>query len=118
MHPVKWTVAAPWQRSLVVAVSLFAVLPVAWAQHTMHPTPAASPPRDPADPSARVPSIVHRSSLTGYRSVVEIETGDWRAANDTVGRIGGWRAYSKEADAAREAERSAPKDAPSPHRHH
>jgi len=46
---------------------------------------------------------VHSSAFTGYRRQAEPAPIGWRDANDTVTRIGGWRAYAREA-----AEPSAP----------
>ncbi len=37
------------------------------------------------------------SAFDGYRRFADAPPADWRAANDTVGRIGGWRAYAREA---------------------
>lgn len=53
----------------------------------------ASPPRpDPLDPAAPVPPLLHRSAVAEHRSLPA--TGrDWREANDTVGRLGGWRGH-------------------------
>lgn len=39
------------------------------------------------------------STFTGYRAYTEQPVGSWRDANDEVGRIGGWRAYAREAAA-------------------
>lgn len=36
--------------------------------------------------------------FAGYRGDREIEPGDWRALNQSVGRIGGWRTYAREAE--------------------
>lgn len=58
-------------------------------------TPASRP--DPADPGARVPAPTYRSPFADYKPLGEAGLGDWRAANDEVGRIGGWRAYAREA---------------------
>ncbi|MFD0667694.1 hypothetical protein ACT80S_08240 [Ramlibacter sp. MAHUQ-53] len=40
-----------------------------------------------------------RSAFEGYRPFDEVSVQPWRAANDNVGRIGGWRAYAREAQA-------------------
>jgi hypothetical protein len=58
---------------------------------------------DPSDPAARVPAAAYRSPFDGYRKLGEEPVGNWRSANDEVGRIGGWREY------AREAQESGPK---------
>ncbi len=39
----------------------------------------------------------YRSALEGYVPYSEIKMVPWREANDTVGKIGGWKAYAKEA---------------------
>jgi hypothetical protein len=41
----------------------------------------------------------YRSALDGYQAYSEAGMVPWRAANDTVGQIGGWRAYAREATA-------------------
>lgn len=52
---------------------------------------------NPADPKATVPRVIYRSAFQGYRAHADTEVGPWVEANDTVGRIGGWRVYAKEA---------------------
>ena len=66
-----------------------------------------SPP-DPLNPQAAVPALLHTSAFAAYRRDAEVEPIGWRAANNTVARIGGWRAYAREAAAA------APAPAPGP----
>jgi hypothetical protein len=67
---------------------------------------------DPLDPQAPVPQTVHRSALAGYRAYQALPPPDWRAANDKVGRIGGWRVY------LREAQQPATDPAAGAHDHH
>lgn len=55
---------------------------------------AAQP--DPLDANAAVPAQAYRSPLQDYRAQADEPLQDWRAANDLVGRIGGWRTYSME----------------------
>jgi len=54
--------------------------------------PAPSAPATPAEPV-----LPWRSTFEGYQPFADQQVGDWRAANETVGRIGGWRAYAWEA---------------------
>lgn len=61
------------------------------------PAPRAAAPTDPLDARAAVPPVAYRSSLGEYRRLVDEQPVGWRQANDTVGRIGGWRAYAREA---------------------
>jgi len=41
--------------------------------------------------------LSYASPLSGYRAWDDQQVKSWRDANDRVGRIGGWRAYSREA---------------------
>ena len=59
------------------------------------PAFAAAP--DPADPKAAIPAIVYISPFSEYRPLGEDKNTAWKDANDTVGKIGGWRAYAREA---------------------
>lgn len=81
---------------------VLAAAPVLWAQAASAQTRA-----DPADPAARVPAATYRSPFADYRLIGEEPVGDWRAANDEVGRIGGWREYLRESQAP-ETTRTAP----------
>ena len=78
---------------LFFAAALAAVLStssVAWAQ-------AAAPRPDPMDTSVSVPALTYDSSFARYRPFAEQEVASWRETNDTAGRIGGWRAYARDA---------------------
>ena len=76
--------------------------------------PAARNRPDPADPSAVVPPAKPPSSLTQYRRFGEQPVGSWREANETVNRIGGWRAYAREASQASAASAPASASASAP----
>lgn len=52
---------------------------------------------DPLDPRASVPALVYRSSLAPARPGADDKPIAWREANDQVARIGGWRAYARQA---------------------
>ncbi|NQD37943.1 hypothetical protein HPT27_13005 [Permianibacter sp. IMCC34836] len=52
---------------------------------------------DPMDAAVEVPPPAVSTSLSSYRAWSEQAVGDWRMANDRVGRIGGWKAYAAEA---------------------
>jgi hypothetical protein len=53
----------------------------------------------PWQAEAPVPAVRHESAFSTYRPHVDTPVGDWRAANEAVNRIGGWRAYGREAGA-------------------
>ena len=42
-------------------------------------------------------TISYASPIADYQPYVDEKIVSWRAANDKVGQIGGWRAYAKEA---------------------
>lgn len=72
---------------------------------------AAQPAADPADAKAKVPTVAYESPFAGYRKHAETAVAPWRGVNDEVGRIGGWKAYAREAYEAAQAE-AAKKAAP------
>ena len=48
-------------------------------------------------PQTRATPGQYRSALEGYQPYSESKMVPWKEANDTVGKVGGWRAYAKEA---------------------
>ncbi|MEC5213885.1 asparagine N-glycosylation enzyme membrane subunit Stt3 [Polaromonas sp. CG_9.5] len=60
---------------------------------------SASTPSNIASPAATEQAAVpaYRSALEGYQRYTEEKTVNWKDANDATARIGGWRAYAKEA---------------------
>ena len=89
----------------LAALALLAALPLAQAQ------PAPSRP-DPLDAQAQVPPAVHTSPLATYRRLGDDRRVPWPEANATVNRIGGWRAYAREAQQPADAASATPKAAP------
>ena len=63
-----------------------------------HAQPAGGPARpDPLDAKASIPALAYASPFSQYRRPGDEKLISWRDANDTVARIGGWRAYAREA---------------------
>lgn len=90
--------------------ALALLMPAAFAQGM---SAMATPAPMAATPAAT--SLQFNSTFSGYRVYTDQPVGSWREANDNVGRIGGWRAYAKEAAQAE----GAPKDGAMPgHQHH
>lgn len=75
-------------RTLYAATLVVACAP-AFAQGPSTDAPA------PGHGAGGVPRYV--SPLRDYRAFADEPTAAWREANDTVRRIGGWQAYSREA---------------------
>lgn len=87
-------------KSFSIAVALTAALGAST-------TAFAAP--DPTDPRAAIPIVQYRSPFHDYRPLGEDKALAWKAANDEVQRIGGWRAYAKEAsDANAGSDKAAP----------
>ena len=82
-----WTPPATAQTSAVAPAK--SVVPAATAD-------AASPP--------------YRSALEGYQRYTDEKTVNWKDANDTTARIGGWRAYAREASQSQAQEGAAKLD--------
>ncbi len=96
-----------------ITLCLALTAPALWAPHafSQHAVVAQQSRPNPADPAAQVPAATYRSAFSDFRPMGDGKVGDWRAANDEVGRIGGWREYAREAQAPEPA-RAAP--APKP----
>lgn len=60
----------------------------------------------PAAPTFIV--LSHDSVLGRYKRFEEPPVLPWREANDTVGRIGGWKAYAQEKPAGTATQKAAP----------
>lgn len=75
------------------ARSLWAIALIAG---TATAAPAQTKPADAA-PSSTQDALGYHSTFDGYQRFADQQVGPWREANDTVGRIGGWRAYAREA---------------------
>jgi hypothetical protein len=56
-------------------------------------------PAHPADPGVRVRPLTHRSTLAGRPAPDTPEVADWRATNERVRAVGGWKAYLKQVQA-------------------
>ncbi len=59
------------------------------------PAPAGP---DPASAAAAAPAVAYRPVFEGYQPYTDQPVGNWREANDAVGRAGGWREYAREAE--------------------
>lgn len=82
----------------VAAAALALAMPWAAAQQSAGSAPASHvSPNAAAVPT--LPSVEFRSAFEGYRRYSDEAVTPWRQSNDTVGRIGGWQAYAREAAA-------------------
>ena len=91
-----------FSRPLIECVLLAPNAALRWVAITvvmaplLAPMPSEARP-DPLDANAPVPPLSRQSSLSTPLPLGEAAVGSWRDANDTVNRIGGWRAYAREA---------------------
>ena len=92
----------------------FVILFAAIVTATSGSTGASSAPPDPADAKASVPLVQYQSPLREYRPFGDDKNTAWKDANDTVGKIGGWRAYAREAADAMKAKEAINGRPPTP----
>jgi hypothetical protein len=102
----------PLLASSLVLLSALPALVLAQAAPASANSPAA--PASSAAASRPAPPE-YRSAFEGYQPYTDEKMRSWKEANDSVGGIGGWRAYAKEAQ-----ESAAPGAAakPDPHAGH
>ncbi len=55
-------------------------------------------------PAPGTRTLSFKSTLSQYKPYTDEKTADWKAANDEVGKIGGWRTYLKQANEPDKAE--------------
>jgi hypothetical protein len=76
------------------------------------PAPQVSPPPSQA---GQAPAAGYQSTLEGYQPFTDEKILPWKQANDTVGKIGGWRAYAREAhDATAKGDEAPNSTGPAP----
>jgi len=83
------------QRLVAAALITSLLVAAAPAAHAQSAQRTARP--DPLDAKSAVPAVTYESSLAKYRRMLDGTPVPWREANDNVTRIGGWRAYAREA---------------------
>ena len=77
---------------------LFQPLPARWLAAVAGWVALAASGQTPAPAAAPPP---WRSTLEAYQPFTDEKVAPWKETNDTVGRIGGWRAYAREAAGAK-----------------
>jgi hypothetical protein len=85
-----------WSRGIPI-VALLAVATLIHPIANGQAAPGRPERADPLDPQVRVPAVTHTSPLARYRRLGDDKRVPWTEANETVNRIGGWRAYAREA---------------------
>ena len=94
---------SPIRIAVATACFAFVTLPTGAQTATTKPADASKPPAGQASDAAPS-SSTYRSAFDGFRRFADQPVGPWREANDTVGRVGGWRAYAREAEGKGPAE--------------
>ena len=83
-------------RAVAVALSVFAVSASAQAPHNHAAMAEATPAAAVTGVPSATNALRYESVFIRYKSYRGEKTSSWREANETVDRIGGWRAYAKE----------------------
>lgn len=71
-----------------------------------------------ANPAPQPQAVPYRSTFESYQPFSDQKIIPWRQANETVGKVGGWRAYAKEVHEAAGSGDKAPAGSsasPTPH---
>lgn len=63
---------------------------------------------------AAAPKLKYRSVFDQYQGYSEQPVAPWRGSNDTVEKIGGWRAYAREASHAADKATATPHNTDTP----
>lgn len=88
------------------------LIPTAIAAALLGPQTSAAAPKDPTQAQTPVPPLAYTSALARYKRLSDPPPPNWRAANDEVERIGGWRAYLREAQRPDDAASAPPPKVP------
>ena len=88
-----------------ITIAIAAVFAIALVQ-----SPASNAEPEPIVAKAAVPVLNYQSPFRDYRLFGDAKPIAWKDANDEVARIGGWRAYAKEATETPSAPPTAPVD--------
>ena len=80
------------------AVWLAPIFSLAGIAAAQSPAPASA-----VSAATKAAPLTYRSAFEGYKPYTDDKLLNWKEVNDTTGRIGGWRAYAKEAGQSDEA---------------
>lgn len=68
-----------------------------WVTAAQAQTAPTAPAPTQKAPVTQATAPAFQSAFEGYKPYTDEKILNWKEANDVVGRIGGWRAYAKEA---------------------
>lgn len=81
--------------AFVCAILTFSTIAPVHARHKPEESVPKITEPTPLAPRLSVPE--YRSPLSAYKPYQESDSPGWKALNDRVGEIGGWRVYAREA---------------------
>lgn len=93
-------------------MSRYSLLPWMAALSSMAALGASAQSAAPAERAPRAQAAPYRSTLERYQPFADEKVLPWKQSNETVDKIGGWRAYAKEAQDAAAADDQAPAGRP------
>ncbi len=100
-------------RSITLLLGLLTALSVqAQITEAQPDDQTGTPKTQPRNALTDVPAMVYQSALSGYRAFQDEKVSSWKASNDNVARIGGWRVYAREAREPEPAPHDTSRDTP------
>jgi hypothetical protein len=85
-----------WSLTAVVSVASASAIAQGAANSAASPSVSATASGTTTSGQAATPGA-YQSAFEGYQAFSDEKVVGWKEANDTVGKIGGWREYAKQA---------------------
>ena len=88
-------ISKPFAPAVLLAQAV--LLAPLWTNTAIGQTASTGSPPAAAIQATGNPPATYRSAFENYQPYTDEKVVNWQEANDNTGRIGGWRAYAKEA---------------------
>ncbi|MFA6313365.1 MAG: hypothetical protein WCV99_10670 [Sterolibacterium sp.] len=100
------------KRTITLLTGLLAALSVQAQPEVADPASTPKTQTRPTSAMPHMPEMDYQSALSKYRAFQDEKISSWKASNDNVARIGGWRAYAREASEPEPASRNTGRETP------
>jgi hypothetical protein len=82
---------------LLRKLAVFTIAAVFFTNFALAQEANSQPLPDPVDAQIAAPPLIYISSLKDYHPFGDQKVESWKELNDNVARVGGWRAYARQA---------------------